>query len=430
MTNAENSNEFAFESENSFLVDSLANPLGNTINLGINPNNNPQYNPFKLGDLSLSIVEQFFQQDQQNNQKSAGGNNNNFSLIAPAKISSIAAISAPQNDPLTGNNSTNQTTQNDPLINQGKTNNNPYFAIEAAGMVSIKGSSDFDGDPKNLLDDASIYGGKGFNIYGNSVLPVERNSSGNAILDATGKQILRDKAVAVTTGYLSANVSGQNRYSGLIPPQIVAPQTIDVPAYATLLQEEQNKRIPVGAATIVFDAASNPLKNLNDWNNKFPVGGTASQPKVVKVVNGGLTIPDKVRLSNYAITVENGDINFSGSNHNLDNAILIAKNGNINLVNATVKNTAIFAHGTINSNRRTRFSGASLLANDSSSGNINFNSATATISDGDELRVISQGGITYNGASNTRGQFVSIRESIDDRRRRPRRSHPINGGVA
>ncbi len=48
--------------------------------LGIHPNNNPQDNPFKLGDSSLSIVEQFFQQDRQNNQRNAGGNHNNSSL--------------------------------------------------------------------------------------------------------------------------------------------------------------------------------------------------------------------------------------------------------------------------------------------------------------------------------------------------------------
>jgi large repetitive protein len=279
-------------------------------------------------------------------------------------------------------------------------------AIKAEGTITINGASDFDGVPSNLQDDAFIYAGKGFNINGNTILPVQRDGNGNPILNSSGKQILLDNAVTVAPGYLFSNAPGNNPYAGLVPPQIVSTQTLIVPAYNEVKTQVLNSKIPVGTPTVTFNIQANPINNLNDWNNKFPVGGTPTQPKVVNVINGGLNVPNGVNLSNYVITVANGSINFNGSNQNLNNVVLIANNGSINLNNVKGTNASILASSTINANANARFSGTSLLAN--GSGAITFNGATATINTSDELQIISQGSITYNGATNTRGKFLSV----------------------
>jgi RHS repeat-associated protein len=294
-----------------------------------------------------------------------------------------------------------------PLASTITTSNLSNAAIKAEGSISISGNSDFDGEPLNLNDDAFIYAGKGFSINGKTVLPVKRNATGDPLTDSSGKPILVDQAVTVANGYLYSNVSASNRYSGLVPPQIVDKQTIDVPVYTTELNGELSRRIPAGTPTVTFNIAQNPLNNASDWAKKFPASGTTTAPTVVKVTGGGLNIPSNVSLNNYVITVESGDLNFNGSGHNLNNSVLVTKAGNINFANAQTKDVKAFASGSINMNGGASFAGDSLLANNSSSGNINFSGATSTIKGSDELKVFSAGSITYNGASQTRGNFVS-----------------------
>jgi hypothetical protein len=111
-----------------------------------------------------------------------------------------------------------------------QTLNLPY-AIKAEGVVKISGNSDFDGNPLDLSDDALIYGGKGFTLNGNTVLPVQRGTNGQPVYNAQGKLILVDKAVTVAAGYLDAKVSGSanNQYANLTPPQIVTKEAIAIP---------------------------------------------------------------------------------------------------------------------------------------------------------------------------------------------------------
>jgi hypothetical protein len=61
--------------------------------------------------------------------------------------------------------------------------NLPY-AIKAEGIVTFNGSSDLDGNPLDLSDDALIYGGKGFTLNGNTVLPVQRESNGQPLYNS------------------------------------------------------------------------------------------------------------------------------------------------------------------------------------------------------------------------------------------------------
>ncbi|WP_292745723.1 Ig-like domain-containing protein, partial [Nostoc sp. NMS4] len=282
------------------------------------------------------------------------------------------------------------------------------FAIRTDGTISINGGGDFDGVPTDLTDDALIYAAKGFTINGNPTLPVQRNAQGNPIRDANGKLILIDRAVTVASGYTTINGTN-NQYANLIPPQVVAQQTITVPAYADIKLVELNRRIPAGTPTVTFNISQNPINNANDWTNKFPPPGTTSNPKVVRVIGGGLNVPANVSLSNYVITVDQGDINFNGNGQNFNNVVLIANNGNINLSNVQSRDLSVFASSSINMNAGARFAGYTTIANGNSSGNITFNGATTTTNTTDNLKVISAGDITYNGASDTRGLFLSVK---------------------
>ena len=296
--------------------------------------------------------------------------------------------------------------ESEPTTLQLETKNNNSFSIMAEGQVRVNGSSDFDGDPGDKRDDALIYAGQGFTFNGNIVLPVQRDEAGNAITDANNKEILVDKAVAVSQNYLQLNANNSsNRYSGLVPPQIVDSQIVEVPEYGTLKSENLASAIPDNASIIDFDIRSNRMNNLNQWQQKFPAPGTIDNPTVVRISRDGLNIPSNVDLSNYVIIVEQGDINFNGSGHDLDNVVLVAENGNINLGNVKADDSRIFASNTINMNGGARFSGQSLIAN--GRGNITFDGATATVEDTDFLTVVSAGDITFNGASATRGQFLT-----------------------
>nr|WP_281261737.1 Calx-beta domain-containing protein [Aphanothece hegewaldii] len=281
------------------------------------------------------------------------------------------------------------------------------FAIKAEGTVTISGSSDFDGDPLNLNDDARIYAGRGFTINGNPTLPVRRDAQGNPIRDANGKLVLIDRAVTVAPGYNVINAN-TNLYSNLIPPQVIEPQTVVVPSYTSIINQETVRRVPTGTPTVTFNVQNNPLNSASDWTNRFPGGGTATQPTVVLVINGGLNVPANVTLSNLVIIIEQGDLNFNGNGHTLNNVMFVTNNGNINLSGVQANNVSLFASGSIQMNSNARFSGSSLLANANSNGSINFNGSTTTDASSN-LRVVAQGEINFNGSSQCRGSFVTAR---------------------
>jgi hypothetical protein len=246
------------------------------------------------------------------------------------------------------------------------------------------------------------YSEKGFSFNGNTILPVQRNSSGNPITNAQGKQILLDKAVVVAPGYLTSSANGNNNYANLLPPQVVAKQTLSVPNFLDLQQQEL-ARIPAGTPTVNFNVSQNIINNAAQWKLNFPAGGSTTQPQVVKVT-GNLTIPTNVNLSNYILIVENGSVNFNGNN-TLNNVVLIAKNGSINLGQTVSNNVSILASGSINQNNNAKFAGNTFLAN--GIGDINLNSNTQSINTGDNLRIISAGNITFNGNATVRGSFAA-----------------------
>jgi hypothetical protein len=194
----------------------------------------------------------------------------------------------------------------------------------------------------------------------------------------------------------------------LLPPQVVERQTVSVPSYADVLQQELARTIPAGTPTVTFNIGQNPINSEAEWVLKFPAPGTANSPTVVQVTGGGLNIPANVNLENYVITVELGDINLSSGVHVFNNVVLVTNNGNINLSDVQSRDLSALASGFINMNGGAKFSGSTLLATGNSWANINFNGATTNVEASNNLNVISQGNITYNAASDTRGSFLSV----------------------
>jgi RHS repeat-associated protein len=271
------------------------------------------------------------------------------------------------------------------------------FAIQAGGIVTFNGKSDLDGNPLDLTDDAFVYAEKGFTLNGNSILPVQRNAAGNALTNSQGKLLLLDQALVVAPGYLQSNSNGNSNYTNLNPPQVIAKQAISIPSFSDIKQQELANRMPVGAVTVTFNTA--PL------SSQFPSGGTATQPKVIRINNGGLNIPNNVNLSNSIIIVENGDISFNGKG-TLTNVVLVANNGNINLNQTETENSSFLAAGRINTNSKASLGGKTLLAN--GQGDITFNGDMKGTSSSQNLRIVSQGRITFNGKAEVRGDFRSV----------------------
>jgi hypothetical protein len=270
------------------------------------------------------------------------------------------------------------------------------FAIQAGGIVTFNGKSDLDGNPIDLADDAFVYAEKGFTLNGESVLPVVRDSAGKAI-KTNGKLTLLDQALVVASGYTQSNSNGNNNYANLTPPQVIAKQTITIPSYADIKQQELATHILPGATTVTFSTA--PAQN------KFPTGGTATLPKVVRITNGGLNLPGDVSLSNLVIIVDNGDINFNGESK-LTNVVFVANNGNVNLNKIEATNSSFLASGRINVNSKVELGGKTVLA--TAQGDITFNGEIeGTDNLVQNLEVIAQGRITLNGSSEVRGDFRS-----------------------
>ena len=275
------------------------------------------------------------------------------------------------------------------------------FAIRAEGQVSVNGNSDFDGDPLLPNDDALIYGGRGFTLNGQPILPVQRDADGNPIRDQQGRAILLENAVAVSADYQQVNAS-TNQYSGLVPPQVVETQTVVVPSHGELVDSTLAQQLPTGVDPIEFNVRQHRLNNSRDWDSQFPAGGSAENPTVIRVTGGGLTIPNRVSLENTILLVENGDVNFNGSGHQLNNVTIVAENGGVNLSNVEGHDVTVMASRQINMNGGARFAGRSLLASQNS---VTFNGATTT--EADRLKIVSQGNITFNGSSDTRAQFLA-----------------------
>jgi large repetitive protein len=286
--------------------------------------------------------------------------------------------------------------------------NSPPFPITAEGIVRVNGSSNFEGNPNDSRDDALIHGGRGFELKGNSTLPVQRDANGKPLQDSSGKQILVPNALTVAPGYTIANGPSKT-YAGLEPPQIIAKQTVNVPAYTSLRTQLLTIKTPPGTPEVVFDARRTP-RNAKDWVSQFPPPGTATQPTLVRVTNGGLTVPSNVNLNSMIVIVETGDIVFKGSGHGLNGSVLITNNGNIDLGKPDPNDFSALASGSITMSGGAAFGGTTLLANGDPNGTIRFDGSTKSLDASVQLQVISQGSLTFNGSSGTRGILLAVND--------------------
>ena len=286
---------------------------------------------------------------------------------------------------------------------------NVNYAVIAGGQLTVSSQGDFDGDPLILQDDANIYAADGFDFRSNQAFPILRDSSGKPILDENGKQQLLENAVVVSDTYSKANIS-VNNYIGLIPPQIGERPNQELTDYADLVTTELDNRVTEGVEPVIFDAKKNKINSVQDWNNKFPQGGTAEEPTYVKVTGGKLDIPSNLNLSNYVIVVEKGDISFKSSSNDLNNVLLQAENGKIDANGLNANNTALLASQNINIRGQTQFTGDNLIAN--AQGRVEFSSRVTTPSDTDNLSVFAADDLEFRSPSEVNGQLLTADDLI------------------
>ncbi len=267
--------------------------------------------------------------------------------------------------------------------------------IRAGGDITINGSANFDGNTTNRTDDTQIYAGKSLKLNGNITLPVKRDAAGNPI-KLNGKIVLVDNQITLGTGATTS--SNPNQYTNIT----TATQTITIPTYANIKLQEFTP--PISAVIKTFNIQTTPIRNSADWNTKFPPAGTATNPTVVRIINGNLDLPANINLSNYILIVENGNINFSQGNPVLNNVKLIANNGNINLNSTTGTNLSLSASGNINITGNTKLGGTSIL---NSNGNITTNGGLSMVNTTATVKMIAQGDLNVNGNTSLKGQLFA-----------------------
>ena len=280
------------------------------------------------------------------------------------------------------------------------------FAVVAEGQVIINSKSDFDGEESDPTDDALIYSEDGFKINSKAVLPIQLDTNGNPVTDSEGRFVLVDNSIAVGEDYDVARADAiDHKYSNLLPPQIVDNQSVTLPDYSTLLETELTTRLPDDTPAIELNPRDTKINNSKKWQENFPAPGTKDNPTFVRVKGGKLNIPPKVDLSNYVIIVEQGNITFTGKDHDLDNVLLVAESGSIKLGKVNASNSSFLAASDIKLNQKVEFTGDNLLANES--GNIVFNNKTETIGAESKLTVIASEKLTINGKTEARGEFLA-----------------------
>jgi len=276
-------------------------------------------------------------------------------------------------------------------------------SVSAEGVVSLNQKVSFAGDRLNLQDDALLYAGRGVNFNQAPDFSLKLDGNGTPIRNGAGLLELRQDALTIGSGYTTFNTPN-NPYAGIL--QTVAPRTVDVPEFNTVLTTVLSQKVPTGSVFGQIDSGRSPINSVADWQRLFVSGSSATVPMLIRVVGGGLNIPDGATLKNAVVIVESGDINFNGQGHSLENVVFIAQQGSVNLANIQAKDSVVLASRSIHMNSAARFSGQTLIANGSENG-IVFNGAMESNGASDFLTVISQGQLFFNASSDTRGEFFS-----------------------
>jgi membrane-associated phospholipid phosphatase len=284
------------------------------------------------------------------------------------------------------------------ITTSSQPNNLPY-AIQAGGVVKFNDYSDLDGNPLDLSDDALVYAAKGVCLSDRSILPVQRDSLGNPLRNNQGKLVLVDRAMVVGATTATVKIGDNTQYANLNRPQVSTQPPLLIPSFTEIERLELADRIPTGTPVVTLNSQPTSAQ----WQ-KFPAPGTAARPTVVRILSGGLNIPAGVDLSNYVIIVESGNITCN-DNSKLTNVALVANNGNLTLKRMQGEHIALLASGRITASDTLKLGGNSTIAN--GSGEIAFNGRTCGTNSVQNLRVISQGRITFNDTASLRGSFLS-----------------------
>ncbi|MEM6613376.1 MAG: Calx-beta domain-containing protein, partial [Cyanobacteria bacterium P01_C01_bin.72] len=280
------------------------------------------------------------------------------------------------------------------------------YAIKAEGKVKFRGRGDLDGETLIAEDDALVYAGRGFEIKGQPILPVQRDAAGNALLNDDNQQLLVPGAVNVGESAAESKIPPSliSRYSGLEQPQIVETQTVEVPDYEAVVESQYD--LAVGEESEVATVPANTrLNNLHRWSDNFPAPGTPENPTVVMVQRNGLTIPSGVDLANYVIIVERGNVKFNGGEHNLNNVTIIAEQGKIELNRVNSNDSSFLAAKSIKVKNRSVFGGESLIAN--AQGKIEINSYSLRQPAASNLKVVAASDLQIKSTSEFNGELIT-----------------------
>jgi len=254
------------------------------------------------------------------------------------------------------------------------------FAIATGGTFNYNGGSNFAGVLSNPFDDARVYANGAVTLNG---VPTFSGFEDGLTLGPTGR--LQN---------VSAQVAGSLKLGKVA--QAIA---IDVPAYL----------VPtVGAFDRTIESWRMRLNGAADVAQAFGSG----ELRTVRFAGGSLNLPTATVLKNLTIVVENGDVNFNGDRHLLENVRLIVLNGSVNLGDVQGQNLEVYAARSIHMNQAARFSGKSFLG--TQNGDVIFNGATSTIEAKDYVKVVAHGDVIFNAIVSTPMQTLTKNYILDE----------------
>ncbi|EDX87428.1 PKD domain protein [Synechococcus sp. PCC 7335] len=199
-----------------------------------------------------------------------------------------------------------------------------------------------------------------------------------------------------TISSVQANDSVQYQERGVV--------SIEVPQHRDLINNLLLQTSPIGYSPIQLDIRKyrEQIQTTLGWSEIFLAGETADRPTVIEIQRGPLIVPGGVTLENMVIVVNRGNIVLRENYYTIDNLTLVAKDGGVELDDISAKAIKIFASKAIQTTKRSRFRGNSILASRQS---IVFNGATVDATDC--LKIVTQKRICFNASGAARSRILA-----------------------
>ena len=144
------------------------------------------------------------------------------------------------------------------------------------------------------------------------------------------------------------------------------------------------------------------MQSTLGWSELFLAGDTVDHPTVYEIERGPLIIPGGVSLENMVIVVNRGDILLQEDYYTIENLVLVARDGRVELDDISATAVKIFASKPIQTTKRSQFKGNSILASEQ---HIVFNGSTVDADDC--LKIISQRGVHFDASGVTQSQILA-----------------------